>query len=61
MGCEWCGKSFRNSVDCLESIRDEVFDYEYNHGPYCRECWDNLTNNASIITVRNVEYNSANI
>ena len=23
---EWCGKTFRNSVDCLESIRDEVFD-----------------------------------
>jgi len=40
MGCEWCGKSFRHSVDCFESLRDEVFDCEHNHGPYCRECWD---------------------
>ena len=61
MGCEWCGKSFRNSVDCLESIRDEVFDCDQTMDHIVESAGMNLMNNASIATVRNAEYNSANI
>jgi len=41
--CEWCGISFRNTFDCIESMKDEVFDCESNHGPFCRECWEEFS------------------
>ena len=37
--CVWCGISFRGKFDCMESMRDELFDCEFNHGPFCRFCW----------------------
>lgn len=40
--CEWCGNSF-GPFDCLESMRDEVFDCDSNHGPFCRECWEEFS------------------
>ena len=41
--CEWCGNSF-GRFDCIESMRDEVFDCDSNHGPFCRECWEEFSN-----------------
>ena len=37
--CVWCGTSFKGKFDCMESMRDELFDCEFNHGPFCRFCW----------------------
>lgn len=42
--CVWCGISFRGKFDCMESMKDELFDCEFNHGPFCRLCWEEFNN-----------------
>jgi len=41
--CDWCNTSFRGRIRDEEDIQDQVFICESNHGPFCRDCWGELS------------------
>ena len=41
--CVWCSVRLSDTIFDEEDIPDSIFNCESGHGPFCRDCWDELS------------------